>query len=94
LTRERAARRKLAELAEQGGHVRADPLFGDQAVGDAVELVADVLDRPAGRREAEELAGVGAAEPQPDGDLVLAGDAGQALLSVPDVTRNGGRAAG
>src|SRR6185437_12427168 len=42
-----------------------------EPVGDAVELVADVLDGAAGRMKAQELAGVSAAEPQPDGDLVL-----------------------
>jgi hypothetical protein len=36
--------------------------------------MADVLDGAAGRAEAEELTGVGAAEPQPDGDLVLGGE--------------------
>jgi hypothetical protein len=63
-----------AELAEQGGHVRADPFFGEESVGDAVELVADVVDGASGRGYAQELAGVGAADPQPDGDLVLGGD--------------------
>ena len=36
--------------------------------------MADVLDGAAGRAEAEELTAVGAAEPQPDGDLVLGGE--------------------
>ena len=49
------------------GHVRADPFFGDEPVGDAVELVADVLDRAASGRDAQEVTGVGAAEPEPDG---------------------------
>ena len=47
---------KSAELSKQGGHVRADPFFGDEAVVDAVELVADVLDGAAGGGEALELA--------------------------------------
>src|SRR5215813_9605742 len=59
-----------ADLAEQGGHVRADPFLGDESVGDAVELVAHVLDGAPGRSEAEELAGMGTAEPHPDGHLV------------------------
>ena len=36
--------------------------------------MADVLDGAAGRGNAEELGGVGAAEPQPDGDLVLSAE--------------------
>jgi hypothetical protein len=58
-----------AELTEQGGHVGADPFFGDEPVSDAVKLVADVFDGAAGRGDAQELAGVGAADPQPDRDL-------------------------
>ena len=49
---------RLADLAEEGGHVRADPFFRDEAVGDAVELVADADDprsdpAPTGRLAAE-----------------------------------------
>jgi len=32
------------QLGRQGGRVGADPFLGEQAVGDPVELVADVLD--------------------------------------------------
>jgi hypothetical protein len=35
---------RSAELAEQGGRVRADPFLGDDPAGDALELVADVVD--------------------------------------------------
>jgi len=61
---------RSAELTQKGGHVPADAFFRGKAVGDAVELVADVLDGVAGREDAGEVAGVGTPESQPDSDLV------------------------
>jgi hypothetical protein len=55
------AGRGQAGLAEHRGEVG---LFGEEPVGDAVELVADVVDGAASRGYAQELAGVGAADPQ------------------------------
>jgi hypothetical protein len=61
----------LADLAHERGCIGADPLFGDQAVGDAVELVADVANAASGRGDAQELAGVSAGEGDADGYAVL-----------------------
>jgi hypothetical protein len=55
-------------------HVGADPLFGEQPVSDAVELVAGVADRAPGRGNTLELALVSAAKRQSDCDLVVGGD--------------------
>src|SRR5260370_39093860 len=52
----------LAELPVQGGPVRADPFLGDEAVGNAVELVAHLLDGAAGGTAVQENPAVGAAE--------------------------------
>jgi hypothetical protein len=64
----------LVQLGLQGGRVGADPFLGEQAVGDPVELVADVLDGAAGGGHTQELPLVGAAEGQPEGHLVARGD--------------------
>lgn len=53
--------------------VRADPFFGDES-GDALELVADVLDGAPGGWIAEVLARVGTAEREADGDAILRGE--------------------
>ena len=47
-----------AELLAEARGVRADPFLGDEAIGDPIELAADVLDCPPGRGEAEVLAGL------------------------------------
>jgi len=62
------------QLAEQGCRIRADPLFGDQAVLDAIELVADVVDCPAGGGNALERSGVGAVKCQAYRNAVLGRD--------------------
>jgi len=62
------------QLGLQGGRVGADPFLGEQAVGDPVELVADVLDGAAGGGQAQEFPLVGAAEGQPEGYLVARGN--------------------
>jgi len=62
------------QLGLQGGRVGADPFLGETAVGDPVELVADVLDGAAGGRQAQELPLVGATEGQPEGHLVARGN--------------------
>ena len=64
----------LAQLAEKGCHVGADPLFGEETIFDAVELVTDVVDRAAGSGDALELALVGAAKAYAYGDFVLSCD--------------------
>jgi hypothetical protein len=61
-------------LSEEGCHIGADPLFGEEAVVEAVELVADVVDAAAGGGDASELTLVGAAEGHADRDFILSGD--------------------
>jgi hypothetical protein len=69
-----ASRVSGGQLALHGGRVGADPFLGDQAVGDPVELVADVGDGPARGGQAQVIPQVGAAERQPEGHLVAGRD--------------------
>jgi hypothetical protein len=62
-----------AELLEERCGVRADPFLCDQAVGEAIELVARVPDRAA-CWAAEVLAVVGAVEGQPHSNAIFGRD--------------------
>jgi hypothetical protein len=62
------------ELAVQAGHVRADPFFGEHAIDDPIELMADVFDVAARGGDAQELPPMGAAESEPEGNPVVRGD--------------------
>lgn len=75
------AGRASAQLAEKRCHVGADPLLSDQAVTDPVELVADVLDRPAGGGEVLELSEMEVSLVRPmDGEAQ-----GDSILSCDDI---------
>ena len=63
-------RGRFAKLPEQGGGIRADPLLRNEAVGEAVEPVAHVLEPAPRGGKAEVLAGVRPVESAAYGDAV------------------------
>lgn len=59
---------------KRGRHVRADPFLADHAIHEAIELVADIVDGAAGRRNALEVSGMSASEVHTNGNAVPSRD--------------------